>query len=661
MASPAWIGIPGRVWRTCLVIAVAGSVAGCVGMQSSGPAAEFTPSTQSTQPDSNFSVPYASGPQPNESPGQIVVGFLVASGSDPAYSAVAGEYLVGSAARTWDPSSVQVFSTLNPAPAVPMAAGPHHTPRASVSVTGSVQAAFDGSDRYISAVAPDQGSVPYKFILVKVDGQWRISNPPKFRMLYENDFPYYYKAQDLYFVDQSDQALVPDPVFVPLGATESQLVTDLVNALAVEPATPWLACDTPSACAADTEFPAGTEVLPVTVDGTTATVDLGGAAAGASIQTRELISAQLVWTLTGSPASPSPIQSVVLEIDGKQFTPPATSPALCPGERVQGFFQTQATYQCLNPYLSAPTSFYYVNQGQPWSRCGSESVADLQGSIGSVLPVVGRTGVFNNPQCATGRYVSETSSSPPPVQPPVLRAVSLAAVSPDGKYLAIVPPGKDALYIGRLSGTAASFPGTSRLTEPGITALSWDRNDDLWVAQSGNISMLRATGTSPEPVTLDGGGNVSDLSVAPDGVRIALIVSGAGNGPGPQLEVAAINQSGPQAPGPRGGPSVHLSITDGVPLGVSLTDPIAVTWYGADDLIVINHAGSGNALWEVPVDGQQVQGPQATPAGTISITADGTANVLVAGLTDNQLAVSTGLEGPWQTLGEPGQDPAYPG
>ena len=648
MARPAWTGVPGRIWRMCLVMVVVGSVAGCVGMPSSGPAAEFTPSAQSTQPDNNFSVPYASGPRPDASPQEIVEGFLAASSSDPAYSAVAGQYLLGSLARTWNPSSVKVFSTLIPALSATMPTGPHRTPRASVSVTGSVQAEFNGSDRYISAVAPGQANVPYNFVLVKVDGQWRISNPPPYRMLTENDFLYYYRAQDLYFVDESDQVLVPDPVFVPLGATESQLVTDLVNALADKPATPWLAG------AADTEFPAGTKVLLVNVDGTTATVDLGGAAAGASTQIRELISAQLVWTLTGTPASPSSIQSVVLEINGKQFTPP-TQP--CPGERVQGFFQTQATYQCLNPYLSTPASFYYVNQGQSWSRCGSESQA-RQGAIGAVIPLVSRTGEFNGSQCATSRYVGEASSAPPPSQPPSLRAVSMAAVSPDGKYLAIVPPGKDTLYIGRLSGAAASFPGKPRLAEPGITAMSWDRDDNLWVAQNGNIFMLRAGGTNAESAQFDGG-DVAALSIAPDGVRIALIVSA--NGPGHQLEVAALNQSGSQAPGRPGPPSVHPLISTGVPLGASVADPVALTWYGADDLIVLDQARTGNALWLVPVDGQPATGLQITPARTISITADGPANVLVAGLSGNQLAVSTGLEGPWQILGAPGQDAAYPG
>ena len=118
--------------------------------------------------------------------------------------------------------------------------------------------------------------------------------------------------------------------------------------------------------------------------------------------------------------------------------------------------------------------------------------------------------------------------------------------------------------------------------------------------------------------------------------------------------------------------------------GPGTVDPSALApWIStglARDALAAGHAGQGEvrgplARLEAAAAGaagrgrlqllqpptQQAQGPQATPPGTLSITADGTANVLVAGLTANQLAVSTGLEGPWQTLGEPGRDPAYPG
>ena len=128
---------------------------------------------------------------------------------------------------------------------------------------------------------------------------------------------------------------------------------------------------------------------------------------------------------------------------------------------------------------------------------------------------------------------------------------------------------------------------------------------------------------------------------------------------GRELELAAISE--PQTAGQRGVPQLHAVVSPGVPLGASITDPTALTWYGADDLIVLNSASTGYGLYQVPVDGQPASGPKATLPGTISITADGPANVLVAGLSDGRLAVSTSLDGSWQTLSEPGRDPAYPG
>jgi len=629
-----------------LVAAVVACVAGCVDMPDSGPAGEFGASPQATQPADDFVGPFPSGPQPGGSPSQIVQGFLVASASYPTYSDIAREYLVSSASKAWNPGwSVTVFSKLDVAgQAVSPSASKHGAPRAVVDVTGVEQATFNGSGQYVSAQNQGQQTGGYLFNLAKVDGQWRISNPPKYRMLNATDFPMYYKAQDLYFFDVTDQALVPDSVFVPLGASEPQLISNLVNALTQDPKTPWLENAT------DTEFPSGTDVLGVSVDGTTATVDLGGSAARASTTALEQVSAQLVWTLTGSPASPSGIQSVVLEINGRTFTPPAPP---CQDGRSQSSFQTQASYECYDPYPSSSASFYYVNGQQPWSRCGSESEA-LQGSIGSVVPLVSHAGVFNSQQCDNGQYVAEVSAAPPPAQPRTLRALSMAAVSPDGKYLAIVSPGKDAVYTGTLSGHATSFSSDPRLTGAGITALSWDRDDDLWVTQSGQIFMVPPTG---KEVLVSYTGYVSDLSVAPDGVRMAVIVQ---NGSGRNLELAAINRTGPSGTGQLGAPSAHLTISSGAQLGPSLTRPVGLTWYDADNLIVLNATNYGNTLWEVPVDGQQAQG-QLTPAGVISVTADGAANALVAGLSNGKLAVSASLEGPWYQLSAPGQSPTYPG
>jgi hypothetical protein len=634
--------------RMCVLAAALASVAGCVGMPSNGPTGQLSASPQTSAPDGNLIGPFPSGPAPNADPSHIVQGFLIASASYPTYT-FAQQYLTSSAVKTWNPGfAVNVYSQLtvpNPAPAAK--AGRSGTQQATVNVTGTIQASFNGSGQYVSAQSQGQppGAVPFN--LVKVNGQWRITDPPNYRMLTNDDFPLFYKAQDLYFFDPQDQVLVPDSVFVPLGATVSQLIDNLVSALTQGPKTPWLAGAT------DTELPPGTKVQGVTVDGSTVTVNLGGAVAKASTRQLELFAAQLVWTLTGPPPGPPSISSVVLDRGGEPWTPQA---APCPDGRSPGQFQTQAAYECFDPYPSSPASFYYVDRGQSWARCGSESLG-LQGLIGSVVPVVGRTGVFTSQQCGPGGSVHEGYAVPAASQPPSLPAVSMAAVSPDGKYLAVVTAAKGSLYIGSLSGPAASFLSTPRLTGGGITSLSWDRNDNLWVAQNGGIVMLPAAAKGEVQVGFNG--TVNDLSVAPDGVRIAFTAQTAA-GLNPGLYLAAIGGGQQQATGQLGSPTSHLSIRAYAAIGPNLSHPASLAWYNADNLIVLNDSG-GNNLWTVPVDGQQAQQLQATPPDVTSITADGAANLLVAGLSGGNLAVSTSLEGPWYQLGEPGQNPAYPG
>jgi hypothetical protein len=645
--------LPRGMLRMCVLAAVATSVTGCVGMASGGPVTQFTPGPQDTALGVNLIGPEAAGPLPNGSPSQIVQGFLLASASYPTYK-VAQQYLDSSAIANWNPGwAVKVFSTFNvPKSAQVAKAGRHSAETASVDVTGMVQASYDGSGQYVSAQSQGQTDAPYTFLLAKVGGQWRITNPPDYRMLPVDDFSLFYKAQDLYFFDSGGHVLIPDSVFVPLGVTASQLLDNLVSALSEGPKTPWLEN------AADTEFPPGVngdndDVLGVSTEGTYVTVNLGGPVARDTKQL-PLIAAQLVWTLTGSPAGSLPnIQSVELEINGQPWTP---REAPCLGGRNPGIYQTRDAYECFNPYPSS-TSFYYTDGGQAWARCGSESQAASQGLIGEVVPLVARTGGFSSQQCSSADFVHEQSTTPPSVQPESLPAASMVAVSPDGKYLAVVSADQNALYIGKISGGTVSFPRRARLTGSTITSLSWDRSDNLWVAQSGDVFMIQATGGRPAQVQVDGG-NVSDLAVAPDGVRIAYISQVAGLAPA--LYLAAIG-GGPQNTGPLRAPTANQSIGDVAAIGPGLSDPASLAWYNADDLIVLNDAASGNTLWEVPVDGQQAQSVANPPGTATSITADGTANVLVAGVSGDSLWVSTGLEGPWYPLGNPGANPAYPG
>jgi hypothetical protein len=234
--------------------------------------------------------------------------------------------------------------------------------------------------------------------------------------------------------------------------------------------------------------------------------------------------------------------------------------------------------------------------------------------------------------------------------------MSMAAVSPDGKYLALVSPKHNAVYVGSLSGGAASFPSAPRLTGSDISGLSWG-DGYLWVVENGNIWALQPDSSYKVEVQDGFSGSVTDFSIAPDGVRIAAIVQ---TGSGSNLELAAIRPIEPTGQPPKAS-FVPYAISDDVPLGPNLTNSVALTWYDADNLVVLEAARGGNTLWQVPVDGQQATELPGTPQGVISIAADNAANYLVAGLTGSKLDVSAGLGGTWQQLATNGQNPVYPG
>ncbi|HEY2280866.1 MAG TPA: GerMN domain-containing protein, partial [Streptosporangiaceae bacterium] len=321
-----------------MLAAAAASVAGCVGMPNSGSPGTVGATPQDTTQDSDFIGAIPAGPQKGWSPTDIVQGFLNASISYPVYKDIAREYLASPSGKQqpWAPTwSVKVVDHVN----VPPDADYSQNRRtATVDVTGQVQASFDGSGQYVGAQKGGSGgqqagagspAANQKFTLAKVNGEWRITNAPEFsfRMLTQPDFAKVYRAQDLYFFDPTEQVLVPDAVFVPAGTSPNSLVANLVNALLNPPQPQWLLPAGSQTSPAVTAFPAHTKLYNVMVDGSTATVDLRGAAAGATSAQRQLMATQLVWTLTGQTPSPpnvqSPpnIQAVQMEINGKPWTP----------------------------------------------------------------------------------------------------------------------------------------------------------------------------------------------------------------------------------------------------------------------------------------------------------------------------------------------------
>src|SRR5204862_4169306 len=110
--------------------------------------------------------------------------------------------------------------------------------------------------------------------------------------------------------------------------------------------------------------------------------------------------------------------------NGKPWTP--GSPA-CPGGG-QGLALKQAMYECMNPYpLASSSVFYYVANGQAWSRCASEAQVTT-GRVGMVQPVFSRTGAVTLDRgCAS--LVQATSAPAPPAQPRTVSPLSMVAVA----------------------------------------------------------------------------------------------------------------------------------------------------------------------------------------------------------------------------------------
>jgi hypothetical protein len=236
------------------------------------------------------------------------------------------------------------------------------------------------------------------------------------------------------------------------------------------------------------------------------------------------------------------------------------------------------------------------------------------------------------------------------------------AVSRDRRYLAGVGGNATAstLYTNFLSAAAKPHASSAaralqiRMSGMSIASVSWDRNDDLWVAGlSGGkprVWTLGAAKGTPVSVRLPPHiRSITTLRVAPDGVRVAMIASvSTVNGPEKEVLLAAIVKTNDQ-----------VMLSSAVQLGAELTQPSALTWYDADHLLVVNQASYGPQLQEVPADGDRSSYQGIEPDMT-SIAAAGPHNGLIVGLQTGHLARSVGLNELWSQFA-PGRAATYPG
>jgi hypothetical protein len=574
--------------RTAGAVAIlALAVAGCATVPTSGAPQLARGSTGQPQV---YPQLIAVGPGPKWRPEQIVLGFLHASAAFTNDHAVARRYLTPAMRRKWHPGWAATVVAGQPrlSPSAPLKnikVPPGSLP-VTITLTGQRLATVSDNGQY----NPAQGAAAYRFVLVKNDGQWRIDRLPSGRslLLYESDFDRVYQPHNLYFFTPAGPSLVPDPVFVPQQATNADLATGLVKALLAK-RQGWLTGAT------STRFPAGTTLLggQVKISGSGAIVNLGGAAARASALVRREMAAQLVSTLASSAYTPSAIQSVQMQINGVAAT------------ATVGLAGTADAYKQDLPREPAGRPYFLGDGGLSLlSGGGNRPVASLAHPLSAIAVAPGDSQIAGI--SVTGKKVCAVYSGPP------RRAARFVRRQIDG---------------GR------------------CTSLSWDSRGEIFVAAGNTLWMLPPGRAGAVPVTnLIGSQRVTDLRVAPDGVRLAMLIRNPDGTS--QVAIGALIRNG-----------VQLSITRELPVGAVITDPSQLAWYGPYSLLVLSRPGPHARLYEVPVNGSTPTRVNAVP-GTVSIATDGTA--LAAGTDLGKIWESAGPNLPWRPAAT-GYSPAYPG
>jgi Lipoprotein LpqB beta-propeller domain/Sporulation and spore germination len=282
----------------------------CGGIPTSGPVNAGDPISD----DANVNVAYRLlGPSKNATQQDILLGFVQAAVSADEDYAKARQFLSAGFSNTWKPNTVtQIRSGLGT------------TTRQSDSTLNysiSSSAFVDSAGRYFEA-APATQQLSFGFAKDS-DGQWRISSAPPGIVLSQESFDTTFEQHALYFLDPSNNYLVPDVRWFPKTALVS---TKIVTALLAGQAD-WL-----QQGVTHSEFPNGTALgSSVNIESGTAKVDLTEEALSASPEQRDLMRQQLTSSLGVSNVIMT-VNNVAIDVSGsdanKAVSDPGDSSAL---------------------------------------------------------------------------------------------------------------------------------------------------------------------------------------------------------------------------------------------------------------------------------------------------------------------------------------------
>jgi hypothetical protein len=518
--------------------------AGCVSLPTTGPV-KAGPAQQQIGDQGALDFTPA-GPERGATPVEIVANFLSAMTATPLNTSVAREYLTDESSRSWVPERTTVVY------------GGQQIARtgSGVALTLDDTVQLDGRGEWLGDPTHGTG-LHWRLRLVREDGEWRISDPPDALVIPRAHFDARFTQYFLYFFDDSDQVLVPEPVYVPRGA---QAPTELVSGLLRGPDRDLLGVER-------TQFPAGTRLddlsVPVTRDGT-AEVPLSDEVLHLDRSRLGLVFAQLAWTLGQVPG----VERIRVTVDG--------SPLDLPGGAGQVRVDQWSQY---DPAVAwASQSLFGLRDGRVVAVVGGEE-RRVSGAFGA-LDLGLRSFAVDLP------------------------AENIAAVTTDGSRVLVAPRNQRV--------EAAPTPSDAVTVYSGDDVLkpSYDLYGQLWLVDRTTRGARLVVVRDGRPRVVDAPGitgeDVRSMAVSRDGTRLLVTVRGRASD---QLRLARVVRSTDgqvRALAPAQGLAV------GLPAGSRVRD---LGWRTPGTIALLITAGNGTSqVGVVKMDGSSALGDPATDA-----------------------------------------------
>ncbi|MGH3446743.1 MAG: LpqB family beta-propeller domain-containing protein, partial [Nocardioidaceae bacterium] len=280
------------------------AVSGCVQLPTSSPVHPGRTVGMQDQPPvvNNF---HPEGPQVDETPANIVKGYLLAMTAYPPAPDLVREFMTPQAAAHWDPKAgLTVYTDQSIAPR-----------DQAVTFSARKLGSLDHRGSWHSATASER-RLDEMIKVRKVHGQWRISNPPAGTLVDLGYFTHHYRSYSLYFFNADRSALVADPVYLLYGgSTATALVRDELLG--------------PTRDIADvaSTIPIKTSALGVAVSVSAsgvAEVPLNDSVLSLSPEDKRLLAAQLAWTLRQQFLG---ISKITITVDGTAVDIPGVDDA----------------------------------------------------------------------------------------------------------------------------------------------------------------------------------------------------------------------------------------------------------------------------------------------------------------------------------------------